>query len=108
MSHKELLKVSEDVKLHINKKKLIGIRNPNVNKMTVELDKKMVETPIFIRNVYKKLIEYILINCWHSNHDESEAMWKLYSDNGKGIAVKPVLSHFMMRFPQLKKIKMFM
>ncbi|RXF00398.1 DUF2971 domain-containing protein [Pseudoalteromonas sp. PS5] len=28
------------------------------------------------------------VNCWHINHYESEAMWNLYSDSGKGIAIK--------------------
>lgn len=28
------------------------------------------------------------INCWHENEDESAAMWKLYSDHEKGIAIQ--------------------
>lgn len=28
-----------------------------------------------------------LVSCWHANSSESEAMWKLYSDSGKGVAI---------------------
>jgi hypothetical protein len=28
------------------------------------------------------------VNCWHMNKAESEAMWRLYGDGGKGIAVE--------------------
>ncbi|MDX5998537.1 hypothetical protein HRJ35_21940 [Shewanella oneidensis MR-1] len=37
---------------------------------------------------FHKISKGITVNCWHSNRVESEAMWKLYSDGGKGIAVK--------------------
>jgi len=28
------------------------------------------------------------VNCWHANDVESEAMWRLYSDNGKAVAIE--------------------
>lgn len=28
------------------------------------------------------------VSCWHQNDDESAAMWRLYSDSGKGIAIE--------------------
>src|SRR5688572_10391405 len=30
----------------------------------------------------------IYVNCWHANAGESEAMWKLYSRGGPGIAIQ--------------------
>ena len=30
----------------------------------------------------------IAVNCWHINKGESEAMWRLYGDSGKGVAVE--------------------
>jgi hypothetical protein len=45
-------------------------------------------------NHYRKLQEVIhgagdyFINCWHMNNEESLAMWKLYSDMNKGIAIQ--------------------
>lgn len=31
------------------------------------------------------------VNCWHINNGESEAMWRLYGDDGKGVAVETTL-----------------
>jgi hypothetical protein len=33
----------------------------------------------------------ISVNCWHMNKSESEAMWRLYGDSGKGVAVETTL-----------------
>jgi hypothetical protein len=34
----------------------------------------------------------IMVNCWHVNEDESEAMWRLYSENGKAVAIETTLA----------------
>ena len=34
------------------------------------------------------LRRFVLINCWHESANESEAMWKLYAGEGRGVAVK--------------------
>lgn len=44
------------------------------------------------KKTFKTICKGITVNCWHANECESEAMWKLYSDNGKGIAVKTSVS----------------
>ncbi|MGD0598799.1 MAG: DUF2971 domain-containing protein [Terriglobales bacterium] len=31
------------------------------------------------------------VNCWHANDSESEAMWRLYADNGKAVAIETTL-----------------
>ncbi len=36
----------------------------------------------------KGLRRFHLVNCWHENKFESEAMWKLYSSERKGVAIK--------------------
>jgi hypothetical protein len=33
----------------------------------------------------------IMVNCWHASEDQSEAMWRLYSDNGKAVAIETTL-----------------
>lgn len=55
------------------------------------LKKFLVERPLQFVDDYKKIVSGITVNCWHKNDFESEAMWKLYSDNGKGVAVKTSL-----------------
>lgn len=41
---------------------------------------------------FKKLIIGLckghVVNCWHANDQESEAMWKLYGDSHRGIAIQ--------------------
>jgi len=37
---------------------------------------------------YENLRSKMLINCWHINEYESEAMWKLYSKSNEGIAIQ--------------------
>lgn len=37
---------------------------------------------------HKELKKHVLINCWHINEYESDAMWKIYSQNQQGIAIQ--------------------
>jgi hypothetical protein len=39
-----------------------------------------------------KISKSTCVNCWYHSESESEAMWKLYSDSGKGIAIKTSVS----------------
>ena len=41
-----------------------------------------------IGEMIKDLRRFTLVNCWHENQDESDAMWKLYSGVEDGIAIK--------------------
>ena len=36
----------------------------------------------------KDVRRFMLVNCWHENKNESDAMWKLYSDIQDGVAVR--------------------
>ncbi|MEZ8945284.1 DUF2971 domain-containing protein [Vibrio sp. T3Y01] len=66
-----------------------GTSPPELQKMKEGIDglgQKVKET-------YKLLHKGITVNCWHANPVESEAMWKLYSDNGKGIAIRTSVSN---------------
>ena len=40
------------------------------------------------RKLFNLLSKGALVSCWYHSEYQSEAMWKLYSDQGKGIAVK--------------------
>ena len=41
-----------------------------------------------LANHIKDLRRFVLVNCWHENEHESDAMWKLYSRYEDGIAIK--------------------
>jgi len=40
------------------------------------------------RSSSKPINQCIAVNCWHANDCESEAMWRLYADNGKAVAIE--------------------
>ena len=46
------------------------------------------------RNVMKDIRRFMLINCWHESPHESAAMWRLYSRETDGIAIKTDFSSF--------------
>jgi hypothetical protein len=41
-----------------------------------------------IQELHKKLKSAIVVNCWHINNFESDAMWKLYQREISGIAIE--------------------
>lgn len=47
---------------------------------------------------------FILINCWHESTHESAAMWKLYSKEQEGIAIKTNFESFSQSFTDEKDI----
>ena len=46
------------------------------------------EYQTLLANYIKDLRRFVLVNCWHENDYESDAMWKLYSRNDDGIAIR--------------------
>ncbi len=49
-------------------------------------------------NIYTTSSNIIYVNCWHLSEYESIAMWKLYSESNKGIAIKTSVSNFKESF----------
>jgi hypothetical protein len=43
------------------------------------------ETP---KRFFQAIRQCQVVNCWHANEVESEAMWRLYADNGKAVAIE--------------------
>ncbi|ANP77092.1 hypothetical protein A134_11935 [Vibrio crassostreae 9CS106] len=41
---------------------------------------------------HNKISKSTCVHCWYHSNSESEAMWKLYSDSGKGIAIKTTVA----------------
>lgn len=52
------------------------------------IEDKFKESKEIVTSMYYKIMKSCIVNCWYHNDFESEAMWKLYSDSGKGIAIK--------------------
>ena len=51
-------------------------------------EKEQIE--IISDNIFK-ILGTFTVNCWHQNNHESEAMWQLYSDNKKGVAIQSTI-----------------
>lgn len=45
----------------------------------------------FMERAFQELTRLTKINCWHRTDFESDAMWKLYADDKKGVAVQTSL-----------------
>jgi hypothetical protein len=43
------------------------------------------------------------VSCWHSNMDESDAMWELYAKRETGIAIKSTVDRFLRAFESSKR-----
>lgn len=63
---------NEQARIELLEKAIAGVKD-----IEVELER------VFFR-VFKSTV----VNCWHQNEVESEAMWRLYSENHKGIAIQ--------------------
>lgn len=68
--------------------KASGKRNPNGEEFLEQFRTKLDAQSSLSKEIYNKAAKGITVNCWHYNQLESEAMWKLYSESGKGIAIK--------------------
>ncbi|MGT3163426.1 DUF2971 domain-containing protein [Yersinia enterocolitica] len=85
---KEIVKA---IDLH-NRNKRNGIENKSAEPHIKLLQAHLESDNKFIREAYVKIIKSIAVNCWHCNINESEAMWRLYSENGNGVAIKTSVS----------------
>lgn len=43
------------------------------------------------RRILPAIAKATMVNCWHISEYESEAMWRLYAENGKAVAVETTL-----------------
>lgn len=51
--------------------------------------------PSLMEKISFRIFKSTLVNCWHQNEFESEAMWRLYSENNKGIAIQTTLQNLV-------------
>jgi hypothetical protein len=78
-------KVSED---HYIQWMLSDMPGETIDTVSKEIQQKIyqnLENSLWLSNKFKELV---LVSCWHTNDYESVAMWKLYSNYEKGIAIK--------------------
>lgn len=56
---------------------------------------KIEETLSSVAKAFFRVFKSTLVNCWHQNEFESEAMWRLYSENNKGIAIQTTFQNLV-------------
>jgi hypothetical protein len=44
-----------------------------------------------LRRILPAIAKTTVVNCWHASESESEAMWRLYAENGKAVAIETTL-----------------
>lgn len=54
-----------------------------------------LNTQTLMKKVSFRIYKSTLVNCWHQNEFESEAMWRLYSENSKGIAIQTTVQNLV-------------
>lgn len=51
-----------------------------------------------ISNLHKRLKGHFLVNCWHVNNGENDAMWRLYLKDNDGVALKTTVQNLLDSF----------
>jgi len=57
----------------------------------VTLETRLEDMRSSLRRLLPAIAKATTVNCWHANEGESEAMWRLYAENGKAVAVETTL-----------------
>jgi len=57
----------------------------------VTLESSLDDMRSSLRRLLPAIAKATTVNCWHANEGESEAMWRLYAENGKAVAVETTL-----------------
>lgn len=70
---------------------VVSLASPQGNTMLSDLRSRLDALKSFPRELFKQIVKRIVVNCWHINETESAAMWKIYSDVGKGIAIQTTI-----------------
>ncbi|SDR92927.1 DUF2971 domain-containing protein [Pseudomonas oryzae] len=87
-SYKELESVYDQLKILADNSRTSGVINTVGEELLMQLRTRLDSQNDFVKEAYKAIARGITVNCWHSSLHESEAMWRLYSENGKGIAIQ--------------------
>ncbi|QIP55444.1 hypothetical protein [Hafnia alvei] len=79
--HKELISNYSSLKSKMH-------NNPEVQTELKKIGNDLINNIKTAEIKYISMVKSTKVNCWHNNTDESEAMWKLYSQQNNGIAIK--------------------
>lgn len=72
-----------------------------------QIEDEINNHPMKMDEIYFNLMRNAVVNCWHQNDYESEAMWKLYSDSNKGVAIETTAGDLIDSIVDDKKNRLF-
>lgn len=56
-----------------------------------------------LKKLHKRLKKGIVINCWHINNSESDAMWHLYLKDNEGVAIQTTVETLKIVIDQIQE-----
>lgn len=73
---------------HLEKLSATQAGNPEFTDALARFKSQFADRPEKFRKTFTQLTKGILVNCWYGGVCESEAMWKLYGESNKGVAIR--------------------
>ncbi len=61
--------------------------------IAIKTEQQMRKDMESVEYMFFNALKSYVVNCWHQNESESEAMWKLYTDSHKGIAIQTTVKN---------------
>lgn len=64
---------------------------PLTDSEKVTLQTSLEDMRSSLRRLLTAIAKTTVVNCWHASEGEFEAMWRLYAENGKAVAIETTL-----------------
>ena len=64
------------------------------HELAANLPKELEEPELIVSRLYNALRYMTYVNCWHQRDKETAAMWEVYNDKGKEVAIKTTVKDF--------------
>lgn len=64
-----------------------------------QIPDEVEEPERIVARLYNALRYMTYVSCWHQRNQETAAMWQLYQDKGKEVAIKTTARHFRRALP---------
>jgi hypothetical protein len=61
-------------------------------------DEDALQNSDVLADLHKKSKKSFVVNCWHINTNESDAMWRLYLKSNEGVAIQSTVSKLIQSF----------
>jgi len=90
-----------------NLKNMISRNKKKLETFFPDKDFSEVNSSEFVSGVFKDIRSKTAVNCWHINNYESDAMWKIYSENSKGISIQSTYNRLKECFSDINERHIF-